>query len=807
MHPMPGLIEDLRFGWRMFLRRPGSSAVAVLTLALGIGANSAIFSVLNAVLLRPLPFRDPDRVVVGWESYEAIKTDFFSKRIPVRLKTWLAWKERSRSFEALTAGQFTNVDITGIGRPERVEAARIPSDFFDVLGVRIAYGRNLSREGERGRSVLISHAFWVSHMGHAPSALGRTVHVNGADYHVVGILPQEFHLPAFMEGFDQQRPALWIGIDLESQRSRAAMMANSWIVFGRLKPGITVQHANAELRALMAGLRRQDPDAYAGWTGNVYAVHAEDVGPQMRLTLLLLQAAVLLVLLIACGNVGHLLLARVLAREREIAIRLAIGAGWHRIARQIFIETLLVSAIGSAAGIGLAPVILKRLVALDPGGINRPETWKVDAGVLVFTCMLTVLSALVAACAPALVAIRRRPVDALRMRGGEGSRAARRVLIGAEVALACTLLIGAALLVRSLQAAMHIDPGFRTDRVLITNIDLPQYKYAASAQQKAFCDRLLEQAMSMPGIESAALAGGVPLQSLSMGSFRVEGQPEPPPGKEPIAHFRLVGPGYFRTLGILLLKGRDFTRQDTAERASPVAIVNETFAKKVWPGQDPIGKALLDGQIRVPVVGVVADTIQLSLEEPPRPEIFYLRTTYKDMVLVVRTAADPATFRKAIAHEVWAIDPELPVRDIRSMTFLVSHSTAQRRFNMILLGAFAGLALLLASVGIYGVVAYSVERRTQEIGLRMALGAEHRDVIGMMLRESLGLVVTGLLIGAVVAAGAVQMFRSLLFGIAPWDAAAFVSGPLILLMVAIAATLFPALRATRIQPNAALRYE
>ncbi len=526
----------------------------------------------------------------------------------------------------------------------------------------------------------------------------------------------------------------------------------------------------------------------------------------MRRTVLLLQAAVLLVLLIGCGNVAHLLLARVVAREREIAVRLAIGAGGYRITRQIFIEALLVAAVGSAAGIALAPLILKGLVALDPGGINRPETWKVDAGVLVFTCVLTVLSALVAACAPALVAIRRRPADVLRVRNCEGSRFARRVLIGAEVALACTLLVGAALLVRSLQAVMHIDPGFRTDRVLITNIDLPPYKYGSSAQQKAFCDRLLGQARSMPGVESAALAGGVPLQSLSMGSFRVEGQPEPPPGKEPIADFRFVSPGYFRTLGTPLIKGRDFAPQDVAETASPV-IVNETFAKRVWPGQDPIGKALIDDGGRAQVVGVVADTKQSSIEEPSRPEIFHPRTTYKGMVLVVRTAADPATFRKAITQAVWAIDPELPVRDVRSMEFLVSQSTAQRRFNMILLGAFAGLALLLASVGIYGVVVYSVERRTHEIGVRMALGAEHRDVIALLLRESLGLVLTGLLIGVAAAAAAVQIFRSLLFGIAPWDGAAFVSGPLVLLLVGFAATLIPALRATRVQPNAALRYE
>ncbi|MBM3744647.1 MAG: ABC transporter permease [Acidobacteria bacterium] len=796
----------------MLARSPGASAIAILTLALGIGANTAIFSVLSAVLLRPLPFHDPDRVVVAWEPYEAVGSRFFAGRMPARLKTWLLWKQRNRTFEGLTATQVTHVNLTGAGKPERIEAARIPADFFEVLGVRAAVGRDLSREDQRGRAVLVSHGFWTSHLGGTPGALGRSVRIDGAEHGIVGVLPASFHLPALMEGLDQQRPELWIAVDPEVLYSDPNAAVSAWTVLARLKPGVSLDQARADLRTMTARLRQEDPDFHTGWTASLYPVHVEDVGPRTRRTLFLLQAAVSLLLLIACANVANLLLARVVAREREMAVRLALGAGGFRIARQLFVETLLLAAVGAAAGAGLAPAILKGLAAiapLAPGGINRPETWRVDAGVLAFTCALATLSAVVAACAPSLVAARRHPGDALRTRGsaGEGSRLARRVLIAAEVALACMVLVGAGLLVRSLRAVMSIDPGFRTDRVLTTNIDLPRYRYPAKAQQTAFCERLLERVKSLPGVESAALAHGVPFQSLSMQSFRVEGQQEPARGKEPMADFRRVSPDYFRTMGIPLLKGRGFAREDAADKAAPVIIVNETFARKAWPGQDPIGKALIEDKQRVPVIGVVADTRQLRLEEPPRPEIFHPRTSYDSMVLVVRTAADPKQFGNAMAKEVWAIDPDQPIRDARSMSYLASWSLSQRQFNTILLAAFAGLALVLAWVGIYGVISHSVARRTQEIGVRMALGAGRRDVLALVMRESLGVALIGLLAGAAGAAATVQLLSALLYGVAPWDPAAFAAAPILLLFVVVAATLLPAFRAARIQPTAALCYE
>jgi putative ABC transport system permease protein len=803
-----GLAEDLRFGWRILVKTPGTSVLAVLTMALAIGANTAIFSVLNAVLLRPLPFRDPNRVAVVWETYEALNFGFFAGRIPARLKTWLAWKERTRSFESLSAAHFVHVNLTGTARPERIEAARVPADFFDVLGVVPVVGRGLSREDQRGRAVLVSHGFWKSRLGETPEALGRRVWIDGREHTVVGVLPETFHLPALMEGFDQKRPEMWIAVEPEALRSSPEAPAPSWTVFARMKRGVSPDQAHADLHAVTARLRQEDPGAYRAWTAKLYPVRAEDAGPQMWRTLILLQAAVSLVLLIACANVANLLLARVIAREREIAVRLALGAGGSRIARQLFFETLWLAAIGAAAGVALAPAILKGLVALSPDGLSRPETWEVNAPVLAFACVLTTFSAVAAACAPALVAARRQPGDALRTRSGagEGSRLARRLLIAGEVALACMLLIGAGLLVRSLRAVMSIDPGFRTGGLLITNIDLPESRYSTKARQTAFCERLLERIRLLPGVESAALANGAPVQSLSMGSFRVEGQPEPPPGKEPIADFRSVSPEYFRTLGIPLLQGRGFTAQEAAGKSAPAVIVNETFARKVWPGQDPIGKALIDGQERTPVIGVVADTLQLRLEEPRRPEIFRPQMIFPSMVLVVRTAMDPERFGGTIRNELRHIDPDQPVREVRPMERLVSESLSQRRFNMILLGSFAGLALLLASVGIYGVVSYSVARRTQEIGVRMALGAGRRDVLVLVMRESLAVVCAGLLVGLGGAAATVQAFRALLYGVAPWDPASF-TAPLLLLLVAAAAALLPALRASRVQPGAALRYE
>jgi putative ABC transport system permease protein len=472
-----------------------TSALAVLTLALGIGANSAIFSVLSAVLLRPLPLRDPDRIVVGWETYEALRSGFLAGRIPVRLKTWLSWKERSRSFEGLTAARFTQVNLTGAGKPERIEAARIAADFFDVLGVHAALGRSLSREDQRGRAVLVSYGFWKSHLGGTSNALRRSVRIEGEEHSIVGVLPADFHLPALREGFEQHRPAVWIAVDPEALRRGSDAPQPVWTVFARLKPGVSLDQARADLAAVTARLREEDPDSYRGWSVSLYPVRAEDVGPQMQRTLILLQAAVSLVLLIACANVANLLLARVVAREREMAVRLALGAGGWRIARQLFVETLLVAGMGAAAGVGLAVAILKGLVALEPAGINRPETWRVDAVVFAFTCALATLSALVAACVPVLVVARRQPADALRTRGsaGKGSRFARRALIAGEVALACMLLVGAGLLIRSLRAVLSIDPGFRADRLLIANIELLHDKYPAAAQQAAFSERLLER--------------------------------------------------------------------------------------------------------------------------------------------------------------------------------------------------------------------------------------------------------------------------------------------------------------------------
>jgi putative ABC transport system permease protein len=610
----------------------------------------------------------------------------------------------------------------------------------------------------------------------------------------------------------------WVPADVDPKRNEASLTARRLYTFARLKPGVPIERARADMAVIARRLAQKYPQLDRNWRTTVFPLSAEDLGADMRRTLLVLECAVAFVLLIACANVINLQLTRAAAREKEIAIRVALGAGRWRVARQMLGESLLLSALGGSAGIFLAYWAIAGMVALAPSDIHRLQDLNIDGGVLAFTLAVTVLTGLLFGLAPAIFAARQDPNDALRRGGrwGEGGVSARirRALVVAEVALSLVLLAGAGLMIRSLQSVLQVTPGFRSDHLLTVQIDLRSDRYTKPEQGGAFVNDLLERAAKLPATRSVAVVNDLPMESIQMTGFRVEGQPAPAPGEGPVADYRDISEEYVATMGMRMAAGRAFTRAE-AEMQNPTAvIVNESLARKLWPQQDPLGKVLHSsndsgpGAWRRVVIGVVADTRQLGLDSPPRPEMFFpSRNQFPNLALIVRTAGDPLRMASAVTAQVWAIDKDQPVHDVLAMDHVVDDTISQRRFNMLLLGVFAATALVMAAVGIYGVLAYAVSRRTQEIGIRMALGAQTRDVFRLIGREGLVLVMIGIALGLAGALALTQLMRSLLFGVGPTDAATFAAVPALLAAVALAACYLPARRAARVDPTMALRHE
>jgi putative ABC transport system permease protein len=806
---MDSLWKDLRFGVRTLLRNPAVTALALLTLALGIGANTAIFSVVSGVLLEPLPFPRPDELVMVIDSAPKLGFPQFAAS-PPNFKDWREQNQVFASLDAMDAGRFT---LTGKGgQPEALAGAAVSGEFFRTMGVRPLLGRLLAPADDRlggERVVVLSHQLWHRRFGGDPAIIGRQVAVDGRAHTVAGIAPRGFDFP--------RKSELWVPLALDFAKSSRG--AHYLTVVGRLRPGVSLERAQADMSAIAGRLERQYPDQNTAW--GVVLTRLRDVMVRdIRPALTMLQRAVWVVLLIACANVANLLLARMGSREREIAVRAALGAGRLRLARQIVAESVILFAAGGALGLLVAFWGTRALVALNPDAIPRAEGIGIDARVLVYTLLISVATGAVFGLVPALSAIGGRLYGALKeggrgMAGGRRGRLARNLLVLGEVALALMLLVGAGLLIRSFARLQSVDPGFTPQGVITARLSLPEAKYPDDPRQAAFFQQAIERIRALPGVQHAASIYPLPLSSSRfILSFVVAGRPAPKRGEDQSAHVRFISPEYFRTMEIPKLEGRLFTEQDGINDQR-VAIVNRHMAAGIWPGQDPLGQRLTFDDSTKPrakwmtVVGVVGDVRGSKLGNDPEMEIYcsQYQTPVLEAALVVRTAADPLSLVAPIRRAIQDLDGDLPLDKVQTMEQVVSASLAQNRVKTLLLGIFAALALVLAAVGVYGLVSFSVAQRVHEIGIRIALGARRAEVLRMIIVQGMKMVAIGLAVGLAGAYAANRLLTDQLYKVSVVDPLTYIGVPVVLTAVALLANWLPARRATRVDPVVVLRAE
>ncbi|HEY9419894.1 MAG TPA: ABC transporter permease [Thermoanaerobaculia bacterium] len=819
------LLQNIRYAARVLVRTPGFTIVAVLTLALGIGANTAIFSVVNGLLLRPLPFAEPDELVQLQRGYPNGTSP------SVAIPKFLYWRERADVFESVAAYDTlgSGFNITGNGAPERITGSRVSREFLTVFGVRPEIGRDFVPEEDRPgapKVVMLSHDLWKRRFGGERSIVGKAVRLNDEGYTVVGVLPASFRFPANAE--------LWtpVGIDPANREK-----ANYLEVTARLKDGVSLEQAKSVMKVLAEQFTKANPDMMDERETFAVVPLRERLYGQLRPALLVLLGAVACVLLIACVNVANLQLARSAARRREIALRTALGAGRSRIFAQLLTESVVLALAGGAAGLILGFWILKPLVAmspvdaLGPAGTAALPPIGIDATVLAFTFGLALVAGLLFGLMPAIQAVRvnlREPMQEGSTRSTGGARGAlgRRLLVVSEVALALILITNAALLVRSFGGLMSTDPGFRPEGVITMKLSLPEARYGDPAALERFGRQVAERVEAIPGVRSASLATSLPLEMGPDLPFAIEGKW---PGGDSFegagsAQYRAMTPGYFETLGLGLARGRFLGPTDDAH-SEPVALINETAARRFWKGEDPLGQRI---RIGVPVtvelaekgprriVGIVKDVRETGLDQeaPPivyipagqaAPPMMTLLVRMLPVSLILKVEGSPAGLAESLRDAVWAIDPQQPVGEIASLEQIVTRSLGSHRFNMMLMGVLALLALLLAAVGIYGVLSYLVSQRTREIGVRMALGASARQVLRMVVGQGLTPVLIGVALGLGGAFGLTRLLSGLLVGVSATDLTSFVLAPVVLTAVALLASTIPARRASRMDPLLALR--
>ncbi|HSC27212.1 MAG TPA: ABC transporter permease [Vicinamibacterales bacterium] len=803
---MSTFLHDIRHGGRLLLRSPGFTATAIAALAIGIGANTAVFSVVHSLLVRPLPYHDPDRLTVVWE--HNLPRD--RKSNVVSAGNFLHWRDMQQSFEDMAAATITfTVTLTGAGEPEEIPVQLVTAPFFTVLGVRASTGRAFTTEDDiPDSSVLVmSDRLWRRRFAADPSILQRTVIVDGVPHTVLGVMPPGF-------SFLDQTVDIWMPIGL-TEASRTPR-GRSLIVAARLRAQITVDRAQQDMERVSAVLTRLFPSFNTGWTSRVVPLREQLTG-DVRPTLLILLGAVALVLLIACANVANLLLARAASRQRELAVRAALGAGRGRIVRQLLAESLLLAVLGGSAGLLLAwwAVHLLRAVVAIRLPIQRLDTVAIDGWVLAFTAGVSILAGLVFGLLPSLSASGRELIGALKQGGRSAAASRGKRTAGAfvivEVALALILLVGAGLLVRSFAQLLRVDPGFDSERTVTMDVGLPGSRYD-DARRIGFFRRFFERVDRLPGVHGAGAVSFLPLTGLGAATrYDVIGQPKPPLGEEPVTDVRVATNGYFRAMGIPLIRGRLFREDDAADAANRV-VINEVMARRHWPDEDPIGKRISiswSNRREDEIIGVVGNVRHAGLDVESRAMTYwpYPRDPYGSMTIAIRAAGDPRPLASAVVSIVRALDSELAVADVRTMDEVVADSVAERRVTMLMLGIFAGAALLLAAVGIYGVIAYSVTERTQEIGIRMALGADRRDVLRMVVGRAMLLAAAGTALGAAGALPLTRLMESLLFDVTPGDPLTFLAVAGILCGVAAVASYVPGRRAARVDPVIALRAE
>ncbi len=808
---MDSLLQDLRYGLRMLMRNPGFTTVAVLALALGIGANTAIFSVINAVLLRPLPFKDSSRLVELWEHNYKRNTPGSAGhgRNVLGPRNFIKWRERNQVFDSICGFFQWQVNLTGDGEPERVPIAYVTPNLLSTLGVNAKAGRILLPEDEatdRGNPVVVSEAFWKGRFAGERAAIGKTVKLDADTYTIVGVVDNASAFPA---GTD-----IWVPWHLGERFRNAGGRYMSAIA--HLKPGVSVEQAQAHMSALASQIEKEDPAFDTGWNALVVPLREQIVG-DIRLPLLVLISAVGFVLLICCANVANLLLARASVREREMAIRAALGVRRSRLIRQLLTESLLLALLGGAAGLGIAYWGLSGLLAIVPAELPTYTAITISGPVLGFTLGIALLTGLVFGLAPALRVSAFNPVESLK-EGGKGLSSSRHrlrdLLVVAEAALTLLLLVGAGLLLKSFVRLLQTDPGFRPDHLLTAQINrVVATRPGEPDTTPQFYQQVVDRIRALAGVQSVGAISWLPLDSLgSATSFTVDDRPVPAQGEQPTADVRFVTDDYFRAMGIPLLRGRSFDSGDRAGDAVKKVVVNETLAKTYWPGENALGKHLTMPWFDVyhgEVVGVISDQRLVTLSANARSQIYWYlpQAPNSFMSIVVRTAGDPGALTASLRAAVASVDANQPVAKIRPMDDVLAASLKQQRFLAALTGSFAVLALVLAAVGIYGVMSYAVTQRTREMGIRMALGATTSQVAGMVIREGMVLALAGIGIGVVASFALTRFLATLLFEVKSSDPLTFAAVSLLLIVIALAAVLIPARRATKVDPMVALRYE
>jgi putative ABC transport system permease protein len=801
--------RDLRYGFRTLLRNPGFCVVAVLALALGIGPNTAIFTMVNAVLLQPLPVPEPDRVVMIWGTL--LKSGF--DQMPVSAADYLDWKRQARSFDHMSAAFAIpeyGLNVSGAGDPERVPAALASQEFLPALGIKPIVGRNFLPEEDRPGgppAALISHAFWQRRFHSDPTAVGRKLTVDGIPRTITGVVPHELG--------EMVAADLWLPTAIDPNNPER--QNHNYGIVARLKPGVTVAQARAEMIVIARRLESAYPASNTGWGITLFPM-AEMFTGRIRPVLLILLGAVGLLLLIACANLANLLLARAATREKEIAIRGALGAGRSRIVRQLLTESLVLALAGGALGLVLAAWGVRLMRGVVPGMFPMLQHMRVDLPVLAFTFGISILTGLLFGLVPAWRSAHTDLNTTLKEAAGRsesagGSHRIRSFLLASEVALAVLLSVSAGLLLRSFLRVTDVNPGLRTANILTMNLSLPEVKYDTPLKRANFYKNLIERLDALPGVRSSGAVLFLPLRvsilsfRIGVSSFTIEGRPPVTQDRQPEADYRIATPGYFNTMGIALRQGRLFDQHDDLD-AKRVALVNEAMVRKHFAHENPLGKRIVMGQ-PLEIVGVVANAKLYGLDAPVEPAIYvpHMQRPADSMGVVVRTAGDPAAMASAVRREILKMDPGQPVSNVRTMQTVLSDSLMLRRVSMMLLSVFASLALTLATVGIYGLTAYSVSRRTHEIGLRVALGASQSQILRLVVGRGLATSLIGAGIGVAAAFALTRGLSGMLYGVTATDPLVFAGVPLLLVAVSALASYVPARKATRIDPLAALRYE
>ena len=815
---MGTFLQDLKYGIRMLKKNIGFTVVAVLALMLGIGANTAIFSVLNVTLLRRLPYPNPDELMVVGENNPQINQN----QLTISPGNYLDYKNQNQSFQSLAVYRITSTtgfNLSGIEVPERVAGALISADMLPTLGVSPAIGRNFTPEEQKignHRSVILSHGLWQRHFGSDPGIVDKTIQLNGINYRVDGVMPKGFEFPTndvLTGGQTLPKPVeLWVPLAI-SDKDWLVRGSRFLYAVGRLKPGVTPEQAQSEMKVIsdrLSTLATQNKD----WSGKANPMHRQSV-ESIRFTLIVLLGAVAFVLLIACANVANLLLARAATRKEEISIRMAMGASRMRLIRQLLTESVVLALIGGVLGMLLAIWGLNWLTSLIPNKIPAVNQIGLDSRVIIFTLGISFVTAIVFGIAPAVQASKADFNETLK-EGGRGAggtigRRTRSLLVVTEIALAVVLLIGASLLVRSFQRIENVNPGFDPSRLTAFQIALPAAKYKDDPPIISFFQQLNERLKAVPGVQSVSGTTAIPLEGTSnYTSYLVEGQPPLKQGEFNLAEHIGIFPDYFKTMRVPVLRGREFTSADDV-KGKMVVMINEALAQKHWPNEDPIGRRIIidyDNNNPREIVGVVSNVKHFGLDTETKPEMYVPQYNYPfyGTYMVVRANNDQP-LGAVIQREILNLDKDVPIYNVRTMDQMVAESVAQRRFNMLLMTYFAVIAAILAAVGLYGLISYSVSQRAHEIGIRMALGARQTDILKLILGYGLRLSIVGIIIGIIGAYALTRVMKTLLFNVSATDPVTFIGMAVLLLVIAVLASLIPARRAMKVHPMVALRYE